>query len=188
MLVAACDCQAGDTFIQGFAGPTYYQSDHNSNHYAFAQGLEVGHNYDQPISVVVSYLQSENSDGGVSQDVRNRQEYNHLDYDFEYKSISIFAMPRFDFGNFTLAAGPGIGAQYSKLDLTMSDGRSDTNNYWQDIYSLRADLTYRFTDHLAAGFTYRHDYFEVELADRNVSDYETNQDRVYYLANLRYTF
>jgi len=175
-------------FVQGLAGPTWYQSDHNSNHQAFAQAVELGYKSDRPISIVASYLQSEMSDGGASQDVRNLPTYNHLNYDFEYKSLTLFVMPRFDFGNWTLAAGPGIGAQYSKLDLVMDDGRADSSNYWQDIYCLRADLLYAVTDHLSIGFTYRHDYFEVQLDDRDVSDYEVNQDRVYYMGNVRWSF
>lgn len=178
---------AGDNFVQGLWGPTWYQSDSNSNHHAFAQGLEFGRKYDAPINVVVGYLQSENSDSGYSQDSRNLDKMD-LKYDFDYKAFTIWAMPRADFGRFSFSAGPGIGAVYSELDVNMQDGRSDSSAGWQDNYSLRADLHYSVTDSLALGFTYRHDYFEVQLDDRDVSDYEVNQDRVYYLANVRWTF
>lgn len=179
---------AGENFLQGIWGPTWYQSDSNSNHHAYAQGLEFGHSYDMNLDVVVGYLQSENSDGGVSQDSRNIQEYQHLDYDFDYKAFTVWVMPRAEFGRFTFSAGPGYGAVYSTLDLTMEDGRAANDSSWQDNLSLRADLNYSVTDHFAVGAQYRHDYFEVQLNDRDVSDYEVNQDRVYYMVNARYTF
>lgn len=211
-MLMASPVLAEDNFVQGIWGPTWFQSDSNSNHYAFAEGLEFGHKYKSPINVVVGYLQSENSDEGVSesqvpgvssnsdeqvylqsaQQVEGGRGINYglqtLSYDFEFKAFTIWAMPRVDFGRFSFSAGPGIGAVYSKLDITLADGRQASNNYWQDNYSLRADLHYAVTDNLGVGFTYRHDYFEVELNDRKVSDYEVNQDRVYYLANVRWTF
>lgn len=178
---------AGDNFIQGLWGPTWYQSDPNSNHFDFAQGLEFGHEYDAPINIVVGYLQSDNQDSGVSQDVNNGP-YQQLEYDFEYKAFTVWVMPRANFGRFSFSAGPGYGTVYSKLDLTMEDGRQDSSTYWQDNLSLRADLHYLVTDNLGLGFTYRHDYFEVQLDDRDVSNYEVNQDRVYYMANVRWIF
>lgn len=187
--VAAGAAEAGDTFVQGMVGPTWYQSDSNSNHHAYARGLEVGHSFDMPIDIVLSYLQSENSDGGVSQDVRNvTNEYQHLNFDFDYKTVVLYVMPRADFGRVSFSAGPGYGTVYSTMDVIMEDGESDSYTGWQDNLSLRADLNVTVTDHLSVGFTYRHDYFEAALGDREVSDYEANQDRVYYLANARWTF
>ena len=179
--------EAGETFVQGMWGPTWYQSDSNSNHHAFAQGAEVGHSLDLPLDIVLSYMQSENSDGGVSQDVNNGP-YQHLNFDFEYKTVVLYVMPRVDFGRVSFSAGPGYGTVYSTMDVVMEDGRSDSYTGWQDNLSLRADLNVDVTDHLSVGISYRHDYFEAALGDREVSDYEVNQDRVYYLIGGRYTF
>lgn len=180
---------AGDYFIKGSVGPTWYQSDSNSNHHAYAQSGEVGYKFDAPINVVANYLQSENQDGGVAQDVRNIQnQYDHMSYDFEYQTAVVYIMPRFDYGRLSFSAGPGYGTAYSTLDLTKDDGTSASSTYWQDNVSLRADLDFKVTKSFAVGATYRHDYFEVQLDDREVSDYEVNQDRVYYMVSGSWTF
>lgn len=187
--LAKADDWDGRLFVQGQDGPTWYQSDANSNHKAWAQALEVGWEFDNvPLTLIGSYLQSEMQDGGWAQDVRNLTPPQHLSYDYEYATYSFFAMPTIKFGNFTFAAGPGIGLLRDYLDLRVDDGRSQDAHSFQDNYSLRADLHYAVTDNLAVGFTYRHDYFEVQLPDRDTSDYEVNQDRVYYLADVRWTF
>ena len=178
---------AGETFVQGLVGPTWYQSDSNSNHHAYAQSLEVGHSTDLPLDIVLSYAQSENSDGGVSQDVNNGP-YQHLNFDFEYKTVVLYVMPRVDYGRVSFSAGPGYGTVYSTMDVIMDDGRSDSYSGWQDNLSLRADLNVDVTDSLSVGLSYRHDYFEAALGDREVSDYEVNQDRVYYMGAVRWTF
>lgn len=187
VVFAVSGVNAGDVFVKGSLGPTWYQSDSNSNHHAYAQSGEVGYKFDAPINIVANYLQSENNDGGVSQNVNNGP-YEHLSYDFDYKTAVVYVMPRADFGRLSLSAGPGYGTVYSKMDLRMDNGQEDSSTYWQDNVSLRADLDYRVTDSLAFGLTYRHDYFEVQLDDREVSDYEANQDRVYYMGSVSWTF
>ena len=177
-----------DWWVQGQVGPTWYQSDHNSNHYAYAQSIEIGHDFKWlPLSVVTGYAQSENNDHGMSQKT-GTEEYQHVNYDFDYRAFTVWLMPRIRYGNFVLSAGPGVGGVYSTLDLTTEHGENDSSSGWQDNVSLRADLHYHFNQNFAVGFTYRHDYFEVQLEDRDVSDYEVNQDRVYYLANFKFTF
>lgn len=178
---------AGETFIKGLWGPTWYQSDSNSNHHAYSQSAEVGHRYDLPINLVVNYLQSENSDGGVSQNVNNGP-YEHLSYDFDYKTVVLYAMPRFDYGRLSFSAGPGYGVVYSTTDLRMDNGATDSSSGFQDNVSLRADLDFKVTKNFTVGASYRHDYFEVQLDDREVSDYEVNQDRVYYQVTAGWTF
>lgn len=179
----------GNWFIQGQVGPTWYQSDANSNHKAWAQSGEVGYEFANiPLTLIGGYLQSENQDGGWAQDVRNLPQPQHLKYDYEFKAYTFWAMPTIKFSNFTFAAGPGVGLIHDRLKLQNKDGTGADQTSWQDNYSLRADIMYNFTDHLSAGFTYRHDYFEVQLNDRDVSDYEVNQDRVFYLGTVRWTF
>jgi len=187
--LAASSAHAGDTFVKGLWGPTWYQSDSNSNHHAYSQSAEVGYRFDMPLNIVANYLQSENSDGGVSQDVHNIQNaYEHMSYDYSYKTVVVYVMPRADFGRFSLSAGPGYGTVYDELEVNLDNGKSDSAKRWQDNVSLRADLDYSVTDKLTVGASYRHDYFEVQLDDREVSDYEVNQDRVYYQLSLGYTF
>jgi hypothetical protein len=178
---------AGEYFVKGLLGPTWYQSDSNSNHHAYAQSGEVGYRFTAPINIVANYLQSENQDGGVSQNVDNGP-YEHLSYDFDYKTAVVYVMPRFDYGRLSFSAGPGYGTAYSTLDLNMDNGESESSTYWQDNVSLRADLDFKVTKSFAVGATYRHDYFEVQLDDRQVSDYEVNQDRVYYMVSGSWTF
>lgn len=185
--LTAATAEAGETFVKGLWGPTWYQSDSNSNHHAYAQSGEVGYRFDMPLNIVANYLQSENSDGGVSQNVDNGP-YEHLSFDFDYKTVVVYVMPRADFGRLSLSAGPGYGAVYSTMDVRMDSGEEASSTYWQDNLSLRADLDYRVTDSLSVGLTYRHDYFEAQLDDREVSDYEANQDRVYYMGSVSWTF
>ena len=178
----------GEYFVQTQYGPSWYQTDHNSNHMSWSFGLEAGYRFEKNINVVLGYLyNNKDASKGVSQRTGD-ESYQLIDYDSDYHALTIWVMPRVDWGRVSLSAGPGIGQLYDSIDVRVpSTGETSSRSGFEMNWSLRADIHYSFTDNLSLGFTWRQDYFEVDM-NRDVADYEANQDRVYYLGTVSYSF
>ena len=177
-----------EMFVQPSYGATWIQSDYNSNHGSMAGSLDFGYKAEsQPFNVVVGYTYSSQSDHATSQNTQNLRKRTTFEYDYDMHGLTVWLMPKVTFGNFELSTGPGVGLIYDSMDLVTSEGLETRRNGFEFNLSLRADLMYKVNDKWDIGLVYRQDYFEVDT-NRDVSDYEVNQDRSFYFLSAKYSF
>ena len=156
-------------------GLTWFQYDYNSNHDDTAYGAEIGYDMDH-VRLAVSYLRSDN-DYTVMLPAGSDWAANQIETDSRF--FTAWLLPRFDWGRFSLAAGPGLGVVYDDVSVN-----SRTRSGFERDVALRADFVWRITPRVSAAFSYRSHYFEVDTP----GVYEVDQDRVFYLGSLGWAF
>jgi hypothetical protein len=176
-----------ETFIQPSAGAVWVQSDYNSNHHFAAFSVDDGYvSQERTFAILAGYTYSDVDDTATAEAASTDARLS-ITYEHTMHAFTTWLMPRVEFGKWTLLARPGAGLVYDTMKVnSWKFGDTERSGFELNL-SLRADLLYRFSDQLEVGLIYRQDYFEVDT-NREVSDYEVNQDRAYYMLTARYQF
>lgn len=178
---------SAETFVNATYGLTWYQYDYNSNHGDKAWGFDVGKRLKNG-NLLLGYLNTDSTYRAVSAaaNTPNTLQWNEIDHSLQ--TIMLWYMPRAEWGNLEVSAGPGLGLIYDTVSLITEAGvRSERKNDFALNVGLRADIRYFISERVSLGFSYQHHYFEVDI-NRAVSDYEVNQDRVFYLGYVSVLF